>query len=137
MTKRMDFMTRAQQEITAGRRWRAKEILRGNIGTRPFDPGLYEAYGNLLRDLGDEVEAGEVLAVLDGLPDDLLPGEGGADGLGREVDRDRGRDEHAARQEPVSPRELAAEGDLDDVAQERDQRHRQEERKIHIRVEFS
>ena len=55
------FEKRAETEIREGRPWRAKEILRGNICTRPYSPELYGRYGELLIGLGDELEAGKYL----------------------------------------------------------------------------
>lgn len=54
-------LDRARVEWQAGRLWRAKEILRGNIGSQPFDPALCLAYGELLLELGDVPEAGKFL----------------------------------------------------------------------------
>ena len=54
---------RAEAEITSGRCWRAKEILRGCIGSGDYalNPELLEAYGALLDQLGDRQEAGKYL----------------------------------------------------------------------------
>lgn len=54
---------KAEAEISAGRLWRAKEILRGSIGSASYalEPDLLEAYGRLLDQLGDRYEAGKYL----------------------------------------------------------------------------
>ena len=56
-----DYLVRARREIEAGRLWRAKEILGGNLPTRGYDLTLYEAYGALLAQMGDTLEAGRFL----------------------------------------------------------------------------
>jgi hypothetical protein len=56
-----DAVERAAREEAAGRTWRAKEILRGNIGQSPYTPKLYVAYGELLLRLGENDEAGKYL----------------------------------------------------------------------------
>ena len=55
------ILARAQAEVDAGRRWRAREILQGAIRTHPTDPAILEAYGRTLAGLGDMVEAGKYL----------------------------------------------------------------------------
>ena len=50
---------RVDEAIERGETWRAKEILRGNIGSASYDSQLYERYGKLLLDLGELVEAGK------------------------------------------------------------------------------
>jgi hypothetical protein len=55
-----DLLARADAEIAAGRVWRAKELLRGNLSSRA-EPALLERYGRLLDQLGDRVEAGRYL----------------------------------------------------------------------------
>ena len=50
---------RVDEAIERGETWRAKEILRGNIGSASYDSQLYERYGRLLLDLGELVEAGK------------------------------------------------------------------------------
>ena len=47
--------------VQRGQVWRAKELLRGNIGSGSYDSPLYERYGRLLLDLGEFVEAGKYL----------------------------------------------------------------------------
>ena len=52
---------RVDEAIERGETWRAKEILRGNVGSGSYDSQLYERYGKLLLDLGELVEAGKYL----------------------------------------------------------------------------
>lgn len=52
---------RAKAEVEAGRAWRAKEILAGNIGNLGYSPELFEAYGEVLLATQDNVEAGRYL----------------------------------------------------------------------------
>jgi uncharacterized protein DUF6584 len=56
-----DILARVKREIDAGRPWRAKEILRGNIGSGRITPEILEELGRLLDSLGDRVEAGKYL----------------------------------------------------------------------------
>jgi hypothetical protein len=56
-----EILARASREVEAGRAWRAKEILRGRIGSGPMDPDILDAYGLLLDRLGDRFEAGKYL----------------------------------------------------------------------------
>lgn len=56
-----DYLAGATREIEAGRLWRAKEILAGNLPERGYDLALYEAYGALLARMGDDLEAGRFL----------------------------------------------------------------------------
>ncbi len=58
---KQDLYERVDEAIERGEMWRAKEILRGNIGTASYDSRLYERYGRLLLDLGELVEAGKYL----------------------------------------------------------------------------
>ena len=55
-----EILARAEQEIIAGRAWRAKEVLRGTLATRA-EPKLLERYGRLLEALGERYEAGKYL----------------------------------------------------------------------------
>ena len=50
---------RVGNELAAGRAWRAKELLRGHIGSDAYDVELYEAYADLLARLGELPEAGK------------------------------------------------------------------------------
>ena len=52
---------RVDAAVQRGQVWRAKELLRGNIGSGSYDSPLYERYGRLLLDLGELVEAGKYL----------------------------------------------------------------------------
>jgi hypothetical protein len=56
-------LRKAEAETAAGRMWRAKEMLRGSIGSESYalEPDLLEAYGRLLDQLGDRYEAGKFL----------------------------------------------------------------------------
>lgn len=58
-----DKIRKAQAEVAVGRTWRAKEILRGCVGSVDYalHPELLEAYGALLDQLGDRYEAGKYL----------------------------------------------------------------------------
>jgi hypothetical protein len=55
------LLERIDIEIAAGRAWRAKEILRGNLAFRWPEPAVIERYGQLLVTLGDELEGGKYL----------------------------------------------------------------------------
>jgi hypothetical protein len=55
-----DILARVDAEVSAGRVWRAKEILRGAIADRA-EPAFLERYGLLLEGLGEHVEAGKYL----------------------------------------------------------------------------
>ena len=52
---------RVDAAVQRGQVWRAKELLRGNIGSGSYDSPLYERYGRLLLDLGEAHEAGKYL----------------------------------------------------------------------------
>ena len=56
-----NLLNRVNAEIAAGRIWRAKEILRGNIASGRIEPEVLEAYGRLLARLGETPEAGKYL----------------------------------------------------------------------------
>ena len=58
---KQDLYRRVDEALLRGEVWRAKEILRGNIGSGSYDSQLYERYGKLLMDLGELVEAGKYL----------------------------------------------------------------------------
>lgn len=57
----MNAVDPVDQEIQQGNLWRAKEIHQGRVKQRGYDPQLYEAYGRLLADMGDHMEAGRFL----------------------------------------------------------------------------
>ena len=61
----MELHRRVDEAIEQGETWRAKEILRGNIGSGSYDSLLYERYGLLLMELGELVEAGKYLVLQD------------------------------------------------------------------------
>ena len=61
MASRDDVLTRVDAELTAGRAWRAKEIIRGTIAGGRAEPAILECYGRLLEQLGERVEAGKYL----------------------------------------------------------------------------
>lgn len=56
-----DLYHRIDVAIERGENWRAKEILRGNIGLHGYDVDLFERYGRFLLDLGEAMEAGKYL----------------------------------------------------------------------------
>ena len=56
-----EIVARARAELEAGRTWKAKDILRGRIGSGPLDSEVYDAYGLLLERMGDRFEAGKYL----------------------------------------------------------------------------
>lgn len=58
---RAPLLTRVENEIAAGRLWRAKEIIRGTIGNAWPDSEVVERYGQILLLMGDDVEAGKYL----------------------------------------------------------------------------
>lgn len=52
---------RVAEALAAGELWRAKEILRGRLRSREFDPGLCEQLGVVLLRMEDRFEAGKFL----------------------------------------------------------------------------
>ena len=58
---KQNLYQRVDEAIERGETWRAKEILRGNVGSGSYDSQLYERYGKLLLDLGELVEVGKYL----------------------------------------------------------------------------
>ena len=52
---------KVDEAVQRGETWRAKEMLRGSIRSRPYDAELYERYGTLLLDLQEMFEAGKFL----------------------------------------------------------------------------
>ena len=56
-----ELYERVNAALQRGQVWRAKELLRGNIGSGSYDSPLYERYGRLLLDLGEAHEAGKYL----------------------------------------------------------------------------
>ena len=63
MSSLQRVLEKAEGEADAGRLWRAREILQGSIGNWPESPELLLAYGRVLMDLGDMVEAGKYLFI--------------------------------------------------------------------------
>jgi hypothetical protein len=61
-------LERAAQEAAAGRLWRAKEILMGNISSHGYSPERFAACGRVLARMQDTKEAGKYL-FLSGLAD--------------------------------------------------------------------
>lgn len=61
--KRNPFSEHVEPFIKAGQLWRAKDYLQGSIGTSSYHRHLelYEAYGRVLLQMGDTVEAGKYL----------------------------------------------------------------------------
>ena len=55
------LLTRIDNEVDAGRPWRAKEIIRGTVGNTWPDSAVVERYGQILLRMGDELEAGKYL----------------------------------------------------------------------------
>ncbi len=49
---------RAGEEISKGRLWRAKEILRGRLADAEYEPALFEQMGDVLAAMHDDDEAG-------------------------------------------------------------------------------
>lgn len=54
-------LERATEEVAAGRLWRAKEILGGNISSQGYSPERFAAYGRVLARMQDTKEAGKYL----------------------------------------------------------------------------
>src|SRR5438874_9382404 len=57
------LMSRVDAHIRARRVWRAKELLRGAIGSGQIDTPVLERYGQLLESVADRVEAGKYLSL--------------------------------------------------------------------------
>ncbi|MDH4985631.1 hypothetical protein QEZ47_08785 [Aminobacter anthyllidis] len=54
-------LSKIDEELSAGRLWRAKEMLQGRLAQAPFDERLLEKYGTVLLSMGDELDAGRYL----------------------------------------------------------------------------
>jgi hypothetical protein len=54
-------ISRAADEITNGRLWRAKEILGSSVSTYGYSREVFHALAKVLRQMGDELEAGKFL----------------------------------------------------------------------------
>jgi hypothetical protein len=61
MKTSVEIVARARAEEAAGRVWKAKDILRGRIGSGPVDAEVFDVYGLLLERMGDRFEAGKYL----------------------------------------------------------------------------
>jgi hypothetical protein len=61
LLEQLEFPQHVRQALSEGKLWRAKEILRGRIGSLPFSPDLYEQYGAVLLDMEDLLQAGKYL----------------------------------------------------------------------------
>jgi hypothetical protein len=55
------LLHRVDAHLAADRLWRAKELLRGAIGSGQVDPAVLERYGRLLDSVGERLEAGKYL----------------------------------------------------------------------------
>src|SRR5690242_2689152 len=55
------YMARVEAALAKGQLWRAKEICHGAIRNEPYDPALYECYGQVLISSGDLADAGKYL----------------------------------------------------------------------------
>jgi hypothetical protein len=55
------FLSRVEAHAQTGHVWRAKELLRGAIGSGQVDARVLERYGQLLESVGDRIEAGKYL----------------------------------------------------------------------------
>ena len=64
---KQNLYQRVDEAIERGETWRAKEMLRGNVGSGSYDSQLYERYGKLLLDLG-ELDGGWQVPVPVGTP---------------------------------------------------------------------
>ncbi len=53
--------SRADEALSDGKLWRAKEILQGSIHAQGYVPELYERYGQVLLEMRDLLEAGRYL----------------------------------------------------------------------------
>ena len=58
---KISCINKARAEAEAGRLWRAKEILRGNLATHGYNCELFKEYGLLLLQLNEVAEAGKYL----------------------------------------------------------------------------
>ena len=61
MLDHLDLPPHVRDALDQGRLWRAKEILQGRIGSLTYDPLLYEAYGAVLLEMQDLLQAGKYL----------------------------------------------------------------------------
>lgn len=61
LLEQLEFPQHVRQALSEDKLWRAKEILRGRIGSLPFSPDLYEQYGAVLLEMEDLLQAGKYL----------------------------------------------------------------------------
>ncbi|HEX7180246.1 MAG TPA: hypothetical protein VF756_00280 [Thermoanaerobaculia bacterium] len=61
MLDHLDLPPHVRDALDQGKLWRAKEILQGRIGSQTYDPLLYEAYGAVLLEMQDLLQAGKYL----------------------------------------------------------------------------
>lgn len=52
-------LRKASEERLAGRRWRARDILRSSLSQYGYEPRLYQALGDVLQEMGDLPLAGQ------------------------------------------------------------------------------
>ena len=57
----MLFLEKAEQELSAGNLWRAKEILQGSLPSAGYNVELFEKLGVVLLRMGDLPDAGKFL----------------------------------------------------------------------------
>jgi hypothetical protein len=55
------LLSKVEAHIQTRHIWRAKELLRGAIGSGQIDPRILERYGQVLESVGDRIEAGKYL----------------------------------------------------------------------------
>jgi hypothetical protein len=55
------FSPKVEAALNAGELWKARDLLRGRIGSSPYSPDLYEQLGVVLLRMGDVPEAGKYL----------------------------------------------------------------------------
>jgi hypothetical protein len=55
------LLSRVEGHVQVGHLWRAKELLRGAIGSGHIDAPVLERYGQLLDSVSDRMEAGKYL----------------------------------------------------------------------------
>jgi len=68
--REIETRRRVEAELSAGRLWRAKQILQGQVGTYPFESGLYQLLGEVLLEMGDDIEAGKYRFLAGNGPED-------------------------------------------------------------------
>lgn len=63
LLEQLEFPEHVRHALSENKLWRAKEILRGRVGSLPFSPDLYEQYGAVLLEMEDLLQAGKYLFV--------------------------------------------------------------------------